>query len=122
MKRKLPAYPLWIIDPNFSIWSKNDTLNGGDAIFWQGTLRRTYGFVRFKGTTYCFLGRREDVVPLTQNDVCVTAFETVYTFTCADFTLKVSFLSPLLPHDLQALSCPVCYTRYELKAKGELPD
>mgnify|MGYP001633129875 CR=1 FL=1 len=122
MKRKLPAYPLWIIDPNFSIWSKNDTLNGGDAIFWQGTLRRTYGIVRFNGKTYCFLGRREDAVPLTQKDVCVTAFETVCTFTCADFSLKVSFLSALLPHDLQALSCPVCYTRYELKAKGKIPE
>lgn len=122
MKRKLPAYPLWIIDPNFSVWSKNDTLNCGDAIFWQGTPRRTYGFVRFKGKTYCFLGRREDAVPLAQKDVCVTAFETVYTFACADFTLKVNFLSPLLPNDLQALSCPVCYTRYELKPKGELPE
>lgn len=122
MKRKLPAYPLWIIDPNFSVWSKNDTLNGGDLIFWQGTLRRTYGLIRFNGKTYSFLGRREDAVQLVQKDVCVTAFETVYTFACADFTLKVNFLSPLLPNDLQALSCPVCYTRYELKTKGELPE
>ena len=31
MERKLPAYPLWVIDPDFSIWSKSDTLNGTDA-------------------------------------------------------------------------------------------
>ncbi len=122
MQRKLPAYPLWVIDPDFSVWSKNDTLNGGDAIFWQGTSRRTYGLVRFGGTTYCFLGRRDDAVPLMQKDVSVTAFETVYTFACADFTLKVSFLSPLLPNDLAVLSCPVCYTRYEVRAKKALPE
>lgn len=121
MQRKLPAYPLWVIDPDFSVWSKNDTLNGGDAIFWQGTPRRAYGLVRFGGKTYCFLGRRDDALPLAQKEVAVTAFETAYTFACAAFTLKVSFLSPLLPDDLQILSCPVCYTRYELRAKGALP-
>ena len=122
MKRKLPAYPLWIIDPDFSVWSKNDTLNGGDAIFWQGTPRRTYGFVRFGGKTYCFLGRRDDAVPLVQKEISVTAFETIYTFACAAFTLKVRFLSPLLPCDLAVLSRPVSYTRYEVKAKGVLPE
>ena len=122
MQRKLPAYPLWIIDPDFSVWSKNDTLNGGDAIFWQGTFRRTYGFVRFGGTTYCFLGRRDDAIPLVQKDVSVTAFETAYTFACADFTLKVWFVSPLPPDNLETLSCPVCYTRYEVKPKRELPE
>ncbi len=121
MQRKLPAYPLWVIDPNFSVWSKNDTLNGGDAIFWQGTSRRAYGLVRFGGKTYCFLGKRDDALPLAQKEVSVTAFETVYTFACAAFTLKVCFLSPLLPNDLKILSCPVCYTRYELRAKGALP-
>ena len=122
MERKLPAYPLWVIDPDFSIWSKSDTLNGTDAIFWQGTSRRTYGFVRFGGKTYCFLGRRDDAVPLVQKDVAVGAFETVYTFACAEFALKVRFLSPLLPNDLAVLSRPVCYTRYEVRAKGALPE
>ena len=122
MQRKLPAYPLWIIDPDFSVWSKNDTLNGGDAIFWQGTSRRTYGLVRFGGKTYCFLGRRDDAIPLVQKDVSVTAFETAYTFACADFTLRVRFVSPLPPDNLETLSCPVCYTRYEVKFKRKLPE
>ena len=122
MQRKLPAYPLWIIDPDFSGWSKNDTLNGGDAIFWQGASRRTYGLVRFGGMTYCFLGRRDDAIPLVQKDVSVTAFETAYTFACAEFTLRVRFVSPLPPDNLETLSCPVCYTRYEVKPKRELPE
>ena len=49
MERILPAYPLWIIDPNFSVWSPCGELNGGDAMFWTGLGRRTYGFVRANG-------------------------------------------------------------------------
>lgn len=121
MQRFLPAYPLWIIDPLFSVWSKSDTLNGSDTIFWQGTPHRAYGLVRFGGKTYCFLGRRDDALPLQQTRVEVTAFETRYTFACAEFTLKVRFLSPRLPGDLTALSCPVCYTAYEVVPKKALP-
>ena len=36
MERILPAYPLWIIDPMFSVWAKTDALNGGDTMFWTG--------------------------------------------------------------------------------------
>ena len=108
MKRILPSYPLWIIDPNFSVWSPCDELNGGDTLFWTGLSRRTYGFVRANGTTYCFLGRRDGARQLKQTDVSVSAFGTHYTFEGDGFTLKVDFVSPLLPNDLKRLSCPVC--------------
>lgn len=121
MKRILPSYPLWIIDPNFSVWSPCDELNGGDTLFWTGLSRRTYGFVRANGTTYCFLGRRDGARQLKQTDVSVSAFGTHYTFEGDGFTLKVDFVSPLLPNDLKRLSCPVCYTEYEASFEGEVP-
>ena len=52
MKRLLPAYPIWVIDPMFSVWSPSETLNGGDTIFWTGKIRKTYGLVRYDGKTY----------------------------------------------------------------------
>ena len=55
MKRILPSYPIWLIDPMFSIWSSHDTLNGGDTTFWTGLNHRAYGFVRYNGKTYCFM-------------------------------------------------------------------
>ena len=122
MKRLLPAYPLWVIDPNFSVWSPCDELNGGDAIFWTGLSRRTYGFVRANGKTYCFLGRRDGACPMRQTDVSMTAFGTQYTFAGEGFTLKVEFVSPLPPDDLDLLSCPVCYTEYEAEFEGEMPE
>ena len=121
MERILPAYPLWVIDPMFSVWSNTDALNGGDTIFWTGQQKRAYGFVRWNGKTYGFLGRRDGAAPLEQTDVRVTAFTTDYTFRGDGFTLKVRFVSPLMPDDLKVLSCPVCYTEYEVLPEGELP-
>ena len=45
----LPAYPLFVKDPFFSIWSPADKLNGGDTIFWTGARRRIYGIVNCDG-------------------------------------------------------------------------
>lgn len=120
-KRILPAYPLWLIDPLFSVWSKTDELNAGDTVFWTGLEKRACGFVRWKGKTYSFLGRRDGVVPLEQTSLEVHAFSTDYTFRGEEFALKVRFLSPLLPGDLDVLSCPVCYTDYEV-TEGEIPE
>ena len=121
MKRILPAYPLWIIDPNFSVWSPCDELNGGDAMFWTGLGRRTYGFVRANGETYCFLGRRDGARQMKQTAVSISAFGTHYIFEGDGFTMKVDFISPLPPDDLKRLSCPVCYTEYEAVFDGEVP-
>ena len=121
MKRILPAYPLWVIDPMFSVWSKTDALNGGDTVFWTGLEHRACGFVRYNGKTYCFLGRRDGAIPLRQADVAISAFSTDYIFCGEEFTLKVRFVSPLLPNNLEVLSCPVCYTEYEVDPEGELP-
>lgn len=121
MKRILPAYPLWVIDPNFSVWSPGDELNGCDTTFWTGLSRRAYGFVRANGKTYCFLGRKSGAQALRQTAVSITAFGTEYTFEGEGFTLKVDFISPLPPDDLKRLSCPVCYTEYEVRFGGEVP-
>ena len=33
MQRILPAYPLWVIDPMFSVWANTDELNKGNTVF-----------------------------------------------------------------------------------------
>lgn len=123
MNRLLPAYPIWIIDPMFSVWSRTETLNGGDTSFWTGLDHRAYGFIRFSGKTYSFMGRRDDTDNLKQTSVSITAFDTRYSFECDDFTFNVKFVSPRLLIDLQIMSCPVCFTEYEIKPKRDkLPD
>lgn len=119
-ERLLPAYPLWIIDPLFSVWAKTDNLNRGNTVFWTGQEKRVYGFVRWNGKTYGFLGIYDGAEPLEQVKFEVRAFSTEYIFRCEFFTIKINFVSPLLPDDLDILSCPVCYTQYEL-LEGDKP-
>ncbi|MFR5061387.1 MAG: glutaminase domain-containing protein [Christensenellales bacterium] len=116
----LPAYPLFVKDPFFSIWSPADKLNGGDTIFWTGARRRIYGIVNCDGKSYSFLGFRDKTEQLEQTGVSLTAFSTDYSFTAPEFDLKVSFLSPLPPDNLELLSCPVCYLSYEVKPKKNI--
>lgn len=120
VKRLLPAYPLFVKDPFFSVWSPSDELNGGDTIFWTGARRRTLGAVYADGKAYAFMGLIPGAEKLKQKKVTLTAFSTEYEFTSDAFDLTVRFTSPLPPNDLTLLSCPVCYMDYEVKPKHKL--
>ena len=116
----LPAYPLFIKDPFFSIWSTTDKLNESETTFWTGMRRRTYGLVHCDGQTYCFMGVAERTKRLEQTSVEITAFSTVYNFTCEKFDLKVSFISPLPLRELDIMACPVCYMTYTVTPKQKI--
>lgn len=121
-KRLLPAYPLFVKDPYFSVWAKDDILNRENTMFWTGMDRPTYGVVWANGKLYSFLGVVEESIKLEQKSLSLTAFTTDYEFECDLFTLKLSFVSPLLPNDYKILSCPVCYLDYEVLPKSELKE
>lgn len=120
VKRLLPAYPLFVKDPFFSVWSPSDELNGGDTIFWTGMRRRTFGVVNADGKSYAFMGLVPGAEKLEQKKVTLTAFSTEYEFGGEAFDLTVRFTSPLTPDDLTLLACPVCYMDYEVKPKKKL--
>ncbi len=44
MERILPAYPLFVKDPNFSIWAETEELNEKNAKTWYGEEKKIYGF------------------------------------------------------------------------------
>ncbi len=118
-ERKLPAYPLFVKDPNFSLWSAGDALNESPVQAWWGEEKKLYGFVKTQGEVYCFLGNSKNLgVPVAlakQLSVQVTTFATEYAFSVGESTLKVRFTSPLPLNDLQLLSLPVCYMSYEVE-------
>ena len=111
MKRKLPAYPLFVKDPYFSIWSNGDKLNESETITWYGDSDSFEGIIRVDGEVYSFLGVSK-FKKLEQIDLEVTAYKTSYKFRKDDFILEVDFVSPLPLDDLELLSCPVCYMDY----------
>ncbi len=120
IKQQLPAYPLFVKDPFFSIWSPSENLNDSDTMFWTGKTRRAYGLVNADDKTYCFMGIQPKAEKLRQTGLKITAFGTEYTFSCDKFDLAVTFTSPLMPDDLTTLSCPVCYMDYTLTPKTTL--
>ena len=119
MERVLPAYPLFVKDPNFSIWSATEILNSQEVQAWFGEKKKVYGFVKTKGKTYCFMGdalrfEKEGVLPAIQTKLSITAFSTDYEFSCGETVVKLRFVSPLPLTDLELLSMPVCYLDYEI--------
>jgi hypothetical protein len=119
-ERLLPAYPLFVKDPYFSIWSTSDTLNETDTTFWTGKTKKTYGLIKANGKTYCFLGDVKNVDKLTQTRIKVTSFRTIYYFACEEFELEVAFFSPTPIDNLEIWSCPVAYLEYTIIPKKKL--
>lgn len=119
-ERILPAYPLLVKDPNFSLWSTSELLNESNVQSWWGAEKKMYGFIRTEGKTYCFLGDGKEfqncgVSNANQTSLSVTAFSTDYEFTAGKARLKLRFVSPLPLDDLDLLSLPVCYMEYEIE-------
>ena len=56
MKQLLPAYPLFVKDPYFSVWMDGEVLNENDPVTWWGERKPMLGIARVNGKTYCFLG------------------------------------------------------------------
>jgi len=118
MKRLLPAYPLFVKDPYFSLWTPSEEINGTEVMFWNGSRKRTFGFVAVGDRTYSFLGNFHGAERLNVIDVRLTAFSTEFDFECEDFGMTVRFISPLPPCDLEMLACPVCHLEYNIKFKN----
>ena len=99
MKRILPAYPLFVKDPNFSLWAKTENFNEENTESWWGAEKKLYGFLKTGGKTYCFLGKAADfascgVEKARQTSLSVTAFSTDCEFEAGDVCLLYTSPSP----------------------------
>lgn len=112
-----PAVPLVACDPYFSIWSPADKLTGADTVHWTGKPHRLTSLVRIDGKAFRVMGTQPDSLPaLEQTKVEVLPTRTIYTFNGAGVELRLTFLTPALPEDIDILSRPVTYVTYEFRA------
>ena len=77
---RLPAVPIVVNDPYFSIWSPYDQLTDGNTRLWTGDEKPLEGLLRVDGTTYRFMGAKEHrvlraIAPMSDE----TAWEARYT-------------------------------------------
>jgi hypothetical protein len=112
-----PAVPLVAHDPYFSIWSPADKLTDADTVHWTGKPHRLTSLVRVDGKAFRVMGKSPASVPaLPQTNLEVLPTRSIYTFEGEGVRLTLTFMTPALPDDLDALSRPVTYVTYEFKA------
>src|SRR5579863_2534767 len=112
-----PAVPLVANDPYFSIWSFSDHLTDDTTRHWTGTEQSMTSMVAIDGKTYRLMGPDPAGVPaMTQSSLEVLPTRTIYIFEDAGVRMKVTFMTPLLPRDLDLLSRPATYIEWEAQS------
>lgn len=59
---RLPAVPILLNDPYFSIWSPYNKLNEGNTCHWTSAEKPFNGFIRVDGTLYRFMGANKTTI------------------------------------------------------------
>jgi hypothetical protein len=119
---RAPAVPLVTHDPYFSVWSFDDKLTGSATCHWTGALQPLNGLIRIDGKTYRFAGvEPSKLQPLEQTILKITPTTTRYEFVGAGLRLALTLLTPALADDLDLLSRPVTYVRFEVSSADGSP-
>ena len=122
-----PAVPLVACNPYFSIWSPADTLTGADTRHWSGKPNRISSQVSIDGKIFRVMGLRPSAfnAALVQKSLTVLPTRTIYVFEDANDNARVrltlTFLTPALPDDLDALARPVTYVTYAFESLDAQP-
>jgi hypothetical protein len=112
-----PAVPLVTHDPYFSIWSFSDRLNESATRHWTGATQSLTSLIRIDGVTYRLMGvEPRSAKPLAQVSLEVLPTHTNYVFQDAGVRIKLIFLTPALPQDLDVLSRPATYISWQVEA------
>jgi len=117
-----PAVPLVTCDPYFSVWSFADRLTGDTTRHWTGAKQSLTSMVRVDGRAYRVMGDLPDAVPaLNQVGVQVWPTRTVYDFEGGGVHVTLTFMTPLLPGDLDILSRPATYLTWQVRSVDGQP-
>ncbi len=113
-----PAVPLVTSDPYLSIWSEADHLTDHNTRHWTGHAQSLIGVVRVDGHAFRVMGMEPNgVPPLPQVGLATVApTKTKYQFEGAGVHVTLSFLTPLLPHDLDLMGRPLTYLTYDVRS------
>ncbi len=117
MKLRAPAVPLITIDPYFSVWSSDETLNFSETEHWTGKSNSIIGTVCIDGEELLFLGYHRDIKKMKQISLDIDALSTTAVFENDKITLTAKFLSPLIPDDYRLLTRPVSYLEIGYESK-----
>lgn len=122
-KLRPAAVPLITVDPFFSIWSCDDTLDGNATKHWSGRPAPIMAGIYVDEWFYSmgavdrnFMQPRWRVY---QSDLKVTPLSSVYEFENEFAKVTLTFTTPLILDRLDILSRPVSYIKYDIERKCE---
>lgn len=108
-KFRCPSVPLITVDPYFSVWSPDETLNYVDTVHWTGSPMPITGSVIIDGEENVFLGYEPNVKKIKQKSLDVSALITTAVYANEKIELTARFMTPLFPDDIKLLARPVSY-------------
>jgi len=112
-----PAVPLVTCDPYFSVWSCADQLTDDTTRHWTRAKQSLGSMIRVDGQAYRLMGAEpKDVAAMPQVGVQVLPTRTIYDFEGPQVHVTLTFMTPMLPHDLEVLARPVTYLTWEVRA------
>jgi hypothetical protein len=116
-----PAVPLVANSPYFSVWSMADRLTDDVTRHWTGTPQSLSGLVRIDGKPYRIIGNQpREISAMEQRKVQVLPTRTIYQFEAAGVGITLTFMTPVLPSDLDVMSRPVTYVTWSAQSKDEI--
>jgi Glutaminase A six helical-hairpin domain/Domain of unknown function (DUF5127)/Domain of unknown function (DUF4964) len=112
-----PAAPLVTSDPYFSVWSFANRLTDDTTRHWTGVKQSLESMVRVDGKPYRIMGDEPSDVPaMPQVSLQVLPTRTLYQFKGAGVQVNLTFMTPLLPGNLNVFSRPVTYLTWEVRS------
>jgi Domain of unknown function (DUF5127)/Domain of unknown function (DUF4964) len=112
-----PAAPLIANSPYFSVWSMADRFTDDVTRHWTGTAQSISGLVRIDGKPCRIIGDGPDDIPaMEQRKLQVLPTRTIYEFQTAGAVILLTFMTPVLPSDLEVMSRPVTYLTWTVQS------
>lgn len=119
---RAPAVPLVTHDPYFSIWSAADRLTDVATTHWTGRPVPMNSTVTIDGQVFRLMGLAPEGAPaLPQIEMRILPTRTIYRFGNEMTEVVLTFLTPALPSDLDALSWPLTYLTWEVRSMDGSP-
>lgn len=112
-----PSVPLVTHSPYFSVWSNANSLTDDWPRHWTGAVQALAGLVRIDDKSYRWAGPEPKAVPaLSFTGLEIYPTRSIYHMEGGGIRLNVTFMSPLVPSNLEVMSRPVTYVTWSAEA------